>query len=333
MAVRQQAGRWVVEFQQSGHRVFRRLHDGASKAQATALETKLRNDLFVTERLGQKPELGLEDAILRWLRDKTAHKKDQRNPRLNARHLSAFVAGKSLREAPEAAREAIAEWRGPSTKPSAKPPTKCPASTLSGSGLSAATVNRRLCVLKAAAKHAYKMGWVDENVSGRITLLPEQNRREVYLTAAQVSVLAKAAPTSTSRAAIVIAAYTGLRASELLRLPATPRNSASLTVAAGKSGKPRSVPLIGTLRPYLRALPLGLSYRQLVGEFWVARKAAGLPHVRFHDLRHSCASMLINAGVDLYVVGAILGHSSPATTQRYAHLADKTLRDAMRKIG
>jgi site-specific recombinase XerD len=65
----------------------------------------------------------------------------------------------------------------------------------------------------------------------------------------------------------------------------------------------------------------------------VARKAAKMPHVHFHDLRHSCASMLINKGVDLYTVGAILGHSSTQTTARYSHLADKTLRAAMRKIG
>lgn len=55
-------------------------------------------------------------------------------------------------------------------------------------------------------------------------------------------------------------------------------------------------------------------------------------HVRFHDLRHSTASMLINQGVDLYVVGQILGHSSPATTARYAHLAQATLKKAMGRL-
>jgi hypothetical protein len=79
---------------------------GPSKPKRTALETKLRNDLFATERLGLKPEIGLEDAILKWL-ETVRHKKDQRNPGLNARHLSEFVAGKSLREAPEAARDAV----------------------------------------------------------------------------------------------------------------------------------------------------------------------------------------------------------------------------------
>jgi integrase len=131
----------------------------------------------------------------------------------------------------------------------------------------------------------------------------------------------------------MLAAYTGLRASELLRLSATPSRCVSVRVEAGKTGHPRTVPIVGLLRPHLAALPLGLSYWQLHKAFCAAREKAGMPHVRFHDLRHTTASLLINAGVDLYTVGAILGHRSTQTTARYAHLADKTLRAAMRKIG
>lgn len=56
------------------------------------------------------------------------------------------------------------------------------------------------------------------------------------------------------------------------------------------------------------------------------RYAEGL---RFHDLRHTAASLMINAGVDLYVVGQILGHSSAQTTKRYAHLVLDRQRDAI----
>jgi Phage integrase family len=48
----------------------------------------------------------------------------------------------------------------------------------------------------------------------------------------------------------------------------------------------------------------------------------------FHDLRHSFASFLVNEGVSLYVVQALLGHANARTTQRYAHLASDTLTDA-----
>ncbi len=61
--------------------------------------------------------------------------------------------------------------------------------------------------------------------------------------------------------------------------------------------------------------------------------AVGLGHLRFHDLRHSAASEMINSSVDLYTVGAVLGHKSAASTKRYAHLATQTIGDALANIG
>jgi site-specific recombinase XerD len=55
--------------------------------------------------------------------------------------------------------------------------------------------------------------------------------------------------------------------------------------------------------------------------------------MHLHDLRHSAASEMINADVDLYVVGAVLGHKDPRSTARYAHLQHRTLSEAVRKIG
>ncbi len=58
------------------------------------------------------------------------------------------------------------------------------------------------------------------------------------------------------------------------------------------------------------------------------RTKAGLPHLRIHDLRHQFASFLVNSGQTLFMVQQILGHSSPAVTQRYAHLSTKSLQEA-----
>ena len=49
------------------------------------------------------------------------------------------------------------------------------------------------------------------------------------------------------------------------------------------------------------------------------------PVIRLHDLRHSFASHLVSAGQSLYLVGKLLGHSTPVTTQRYAHVDDRAL--------
>ena len=56
-------------------------------------------------------------------------------------------------------------------------------------------------------------------------------------------------------------------------------------------------------------------------------------HLHFHDLRHSTASEMINAKVDLFTVGAVLGHKSTQSTKRYAHLATHTLANALDRVG
>jgi integrase len=63
------------------------------------------------------------------------------------------------------------------------------------------------------------------------------------------------------------------------------------------------------------------------------RAAAGLNGVRFHDLRHSFASMGVAGGLSLPIIGALLGHKHPATTGRYAHLSADPLRAANDVIG
>ena len=55
--------------------------------------------------------------------------------------------------------------------------------------------------------------------------------------------------------------------------------------------------------------------------------------MRIHDLRHSFASMAVAGGLSLPVIGALLGHTQPATTARYAHLADDPLRQAAKIAG
>jgi integrase len=56
------------------------------------------------------------------------------------------------------------------------------------------------------------------------------------------------------------------------------------------------------------------------------RKRAKIEDVRLHDLRHSFASVAVAGGDSLYLVGKVLGHRQSRTTERYAHLADDSLR-------
>jgi len=348
MAVRVKGGRYTVEFEQAGIRVFRRCPPATTRAQALALETKLRQEIFDQRNLDRVPDLSLETIVDLWLRDKLAGKKDQRMPRQNAEHLRPFLRGKSVRDVQALVREMMAKWSGTETQPknsgytpSGKTATSSQRGTLdrgictpqtSSVRLSPATINRRLAVLKAALHYAWAQGWVTENVSGKISRLQEPPGREVYLTREQVKALAGAMESAEGKAAVMLLAYTGMRAGELLSLMPSDVSKDSLTVRQSKSGKPRVVPLPAIASGFLSALPCSLSYSQLQWQFRAARKAVGLDHVRLHDLRHTCASWLVNSGADLFVVGKILGHSTPVTTARYAHLAQETLRKAMGRL-
>jgi site-specific recombinase XerD len=54
---------------------------------------------------------------------------------------------------------------------------------------------------------------------------------------------------------------------------------------------------------------------------WAAQRRAQLRRIKWHDLRHSYASILASGGMPLFLIRGLLGHSSVKMTERYAHLA------------
>jgi site-specific recombinase XerD len=73
-------------------------------------------------------------------------------------------------------------------------------------------------------------------------------------------------------------------------------------------------------------------YRCVFSKWSRIRNELGLDDMRIHDLRHSFASTLVNNGATLYEVQKLLGHSRSATTERYAHLANHRLQQAVSLI-
>jgi integrase len=129
----------------------------------------------------------------------------------------------------------------------------------------------------------------------------------------------------------LLALNTGMRRGEITQLtwPDVDLKAKRVTVRAGyaKSGKARHIPLnseaMAVLKQWKKQQPEGRLFNVLgVAKAWGAlMTAAKLEDFRFHDLRHTFASKLVMAGVDLNTVRELLGHGDIKMTLRYAHLA------------
>ena len=70
----------------------------------------------------------------------------------------------------------------------------------------------------------------------------------------------------------------------------------------------------------------------LLRAFYIAVEKAGIAKARFHYLRHTFATRLVQAGVDLYKVQKLMRHKSPVMTQRYAHHCPGSLMDGVETL-
>lgn len=158
-----------------------------------------------------------------------------------------------------------------------------------------------------------------------------KNERHVYLTTDDLSKLLQAIPDGNpvEKKVIALAALTGLRQGELLSLDASNVHGGRILLRPDqtKSGKARVVPVPEDARPWLSELPFPTTYARLRRVWENARSAVGRKDLRFHDLRHSYASMLAQAGENMTTVRDLLGHSSLLVTSRYAHMFDAGLDD------
>lgn len=302
--------RWRFDYQGTvaGRRIRARklLPEGWTKAQAKEYERTELERLFA---VGDRERL-IDDCVALYLNDKEGLKSHAKM----VEHLDAIskhYAGRPLSDLAAVAREVTA---GQGAKRNAP-----------------ATIKNRLALLKAACRWAWKAhGVCDADPTTAMTFPTVKNERHVYAKRPDMLRIARACDRPDAKALVLIAFYSGLRLGEQLRCTVEGSN---LMLRDTKNGSPRVVPVHFRIRRYVRMLPFQTPKITLQRAVERARKRCGLEHVRIHDLRHSAASEMVNAGVDLYTVGAVLGHKDPRSTKRYAHLATTTLADAVQKIG
>jgi integrase len=216
--------------------------------------------------------------------------------------------------------------------------------------------NRTLALISKMLNLAERWDWRSDgsNPCRHVDKYPE-HRSERFLSDVELARLANAlaesersgTESSSAIAAIRLLLFTGARLSEILtlqwrhvdterqclRLPDSKTGAKTIYLPAP------ALHILANLHrsdgnPYVIAgAKPGAHLVNLRKPWGRIRKRAELQDVRLHDLRHSFASMAAAGGLSLPIIGALLGHTQPATTARYAHLAADPLKQATDLIG
>jgi integrase len=227
-------------------------------------------------------------------------------------------------------------------------------------GLSPASINHRRGLLRHAFNLAIReWEWVRENPVTRIGRERVNNARDRWLTIEEEKRLLDACvshvtgrdnskePRYWLQEIVTFALNTGMRQDEILSLewPNVDLFRKTVTVVRSKNGEKRTIPLnqrvLELLKVKAKVRNIRSNYvfssttgskiiaRNLLRAFYSALKRAGIEDFRFHDLRHTFATRLAQAGVDFYKIAKLLGHKDVRMTQRYSHHYPESLRDGV----
>lgn len=202
-----------------------------------------------------------------------------------------------------------------------------------------ATINRHLATIKHMFTKAVDWEYVEEEALKRVRKvkqLEENNRRLRYLSREECQALIVSCDEHL-RPLVIMAINTGMRESEIFNLrwdTHVDLKHGFILLDRTKNGERREIPINETVRVTLQNVIRRLDipyvfynpetrkpYRRVQNSFKTALRKAGIKDFRFHDLRHTFASHLVMAGVDLTTVSRLLGHKDLTMTLRYAHLS------------
>jgi len=269
-----------------------------------------------------------EELMARYLTDHAAKKSDPRHDHGYAKRLTAFFGGRTLAEITP---KLIADYKA----------------RRYAAGLKPASINRELASLKKVFNLAVReWEWCRENPVSKVSMERENNQRGRWLSVEEEArLLHGCAPWL--QELVTVALHTGMRMGEILALTwrGVDVSRRTVMVVRSKNGERRTIPVNDTVLSVLRQKSTVRSLRTelvfcsqaftpmesgyLRRAFRLALGKAQIDDFHFHDLRHTFATRLVQAGVDLYKVQRLLGHKSPIMTQRYAHHYPESLREGV----
>jgi len=335
-------GRWRIDFRCKGRRIIRVI--GASKREAEAEIVRLKGEILRDPHgFGKKaPEVLFEDHAKEFLElYSKQNKRSWARDEISLDHLKEFFKGKYLSEiTAEQVERYKAKRRADLVRPEAEEKPGVDPKLISPS-----TINRELACLKTCLNQAVEWEKLDRNPAGKVKKFREPNAKERILTGEEAKRLLDEA-SDELRPVLIVALNTGMRKNEILSLRWKDVDfiKGFIHIADSKSGRSRNIPMNGLVFETLHAMD---RQREFVFEnpetkarildvktaFKGACRRAEIKGLRFHDLRHTAASRMVEAGIDLVTVSKILGHASIQMTMRYAHPTLENMRLAVERLG
>lgn len=212
--------------------------------------------------------------------------------------------------------------------------------------LKPSTVNRELAILSRIFSLAVEYEILFYNPCQRVKPLRADNQRVRYLSDDEEKrLLAELKDNELTKNLVIFAINTGMRRGEIFNLTwfDADLNRNVLNVRQTKTGKDRVIPMNDKVRLMLEDMPKTNEFvftsPRTAGKlidvkkgFRKALENAKIFNLHFHDLRHTFATRLADAGVPLSVIAELLGHSDIRMTKRYSHATDKAKREAVQKL-
>ncbi len=214
-------------------------------------------------------------------------------------------------------------------------------------GAAPASVNRELSMLSKAFNLAIKeWEWLKDNSASSVPKEKENNERDRWLTKDEEKEILENSP-EWLRDIIIFALNTGLRLQEFLSLEWSRVNLVRRTILIKetKNGSPKTLPLnkiaLDVLNQRSKVKSIKNDYvffnsngkkinpHVLRTSFYTVLEKVGVENLWLHGLRHTFATRLAQADVDLYKISKLLGHKDIKMTQRYSHHCPDSLRDGV----
>jgi integrase len=325
---------WYVDFGVDGRR--KRMSASGEKEEALKMLAAKRTDILRGALGFEKKQVLLFSDFAEEYKKIKAETLSIRSVEVRVKHLVRF-----FRDIPmsKITPQMVEEYKQKRLKQKVKVSKDAPVRTVKGS-----SVNRELATLKNIFNVALRQRrFRGENPVSSVSFFPEQ-ARDYVLSREEVGRLLEAADERLKKI-ILIALNTGLRKGEILSLKWSQINYSDgvISFARTKSIKFLRVPMNSVVLGVLESIERKGDYvfpgRWEKGHisdskkpFEIARAKAGLPELRFHDLRHCAGTYMAMAGVPLTTVGQILGHRDIKTTTRYINPNDENRRKAVNAL-